>query len=265
LFWITHGLASIDYDAELRLQNEVLRRAVSIQPHEHVLDIGCGSGLTTREAALAATGGSVLGVDISAPAIGRGREIAEAQGLRNITFEHGDAQVHPFPRARFHLAMSRFGTMFSGDPVAAFGNVRGALRPGGRLMMIWQAQDRNEWDVAIHQALAGPGFVSEAPDPFSLADPPVVRTILEAAGFADVTLGDVREPMYFRPDVAAALDWVSRFASTRDVLGRLEPAGAAHAVGRLRKMLAAPASGNDVWFDSCAWIITARPLNSDME
>jgi len=50
--------------------------------------------------------------------------------------------------------MSRFGTMFFEDPVAAFANVGRALRPVGRLvMMVWQAPERNEWDVAIRQSL----------------------------------------------------------------------------------------------------------------
>ena len=57
-----------DYDAELRRHNEVLRRACVVQPGEHVLDIGCGSGQTTCEAARLARGGSALGVDISASA-----------------------------------------------------------------------------------------------------------------------------------------------------------------------------------------------------
>jgi SAM-dependent methyltransferase len=248
----------------------VLRRALSVQPHEHVLDIGCGSGLTTREAALTAQAGSALGVDICAPAVERAREIAQAQGVHNITFEHADAQVHPFPKARFNLAMSRFGTMFFGDPVAAFANVGGALRPGGRLvMMVWQARDRNEWDIAIRQSLAGPdeqpAVGSAAPDPFSLADPAAARAILEAAGFADVTFADVDEPMYFGPDAAAALDWIGGFASTRNVLSRLDPVALARALGRLREALAAHSSGDGVWFGSSAWIVTARPLNSDME
>ena len=75
-------------------------------------------------------------------------------GLRNVTFEHANAQVHRFPPERFDLAISRFGTMFFGDPVAAFANIRRALRPAGRLvMMVWQAHERNEWDVAIDQSL----------------------------------------------------------------------------------------------------------------
>jgi SAM-dependent methyltransferase len=210
-----------------------------------------------------ARAGSALGVDISASAIERARELAQAQQVRNVTFERADAQVHPFPQKRFDLAISRFGTMFFADHVAAFGNTGRALRPAGRLvMMVWQARERNEWDVAIRRSLAGPGgsaaAASAGPDPFSLADPPAVTRMLEAAGFADVTFTDVREPMYFGPDVAAALDWVRGYTCASAVLSRMDHAAAAHTLGRLREMLAAHMTGNGVWFDSRAWIVTAR-------
>ena len=106
----------VDYDAELRLHNEVLRRVCGVRRHDHVLDIGCGTGQTTREAARTATAGSALGVDLSAQMIDRAREFAQAEGLRNVTFERADAQVHRFPPKRFDLAISRFGTMFFDDP-----------------------------------------------------------------------------------------------------------------------------------------------------
>ena len=210
-----------------------------------------------------AQAGSALGVDISVPAIERARELAEAQGVRNVTFEQADAQVHRFPRERFDLAISRFGTMFFAEPAAAFTNIGRALRPAGRLvMMVWQARDCNEWDVAIQRSLTGPegsaAVASAGPDPFSLADPPAVTRILEAAGFADVTFTDVREPMYFGPDVATALDWIRGFACTREALNRLDPDVAARALGRLRVMLAAHSGDKGVRFDSRAWIVTAR-------
>jgi hypothetical protein len=128
--------------------------------------------------------------------------------------------------------------------------------------MVWQAHERNEWDVAIHQSLGaaeGPVAVpSGGPDPFSLADPPTVTQILEAAGFADVTFTDVCEPVYYGPDVAAALDWVRGFTCTSEILKRLDRAAAARAVRRLRETLAAHLSDDGVWFDSRAWIVTAR-------
>ena len=208
-----------------------------------------------------ARAGSALGIDISEPAVERARELAEAQGVGNVTFTVADAQVHRFGRERFDLAVSRFGTMFFADPVAAFGNIGRALRPGGRLvMMVWQAADRNDWYMAIRRSLSGAGepVASAGPDPFSLADPPVVTAILSAAGFCDVSFADVREPMYFGPDVATALDWVRGFACTREALDRLEPDAAARALGRLRVTLAEHNGARGVRFDSRAWIVTAR-------
>jgi SAM-dependent methyltransferase len=94
------------------------------------------------------------GVDISAPAIERAQELARAEGLSNVAFEHANAQVHRFLHERFNLAISRFGTMFFDDPGAAFANIRRALRPAGRLvMMVWQTHERNEWDLAIRHSL----------------------------------------------------------------------------------------------------------------
>ena len=150
------------YDAELQRHNEALRQACGIRFRDHVLDIGCGTGQTTRQAARTARAGRALGVDVRAAAIKRARELAAAEELSNVAFEHADAQVYRFPHERFDLAISRFGTMFFDEPVAAFANIRRALRPTGRLvMMVWQAQARNEWDVAIGQALGVP----QAPAP----------------------------------------------------------------------------------------------------
>ncbi|MGX6606470.1 class I SAM-dependent methyltransferase [Micromonosporaceae bacterium Da 78-11] len=244
----------VGYDAELRRHHQVLLRACDVQLHDRVLDIGCGTGQSTRAAARAAREGSAYGVDISATAI----ELADARGLTNVTFEHADAQVHPFAPEHFDLAISRFGTMFFADPVAAFTNIARALRPAGRpVMMVWQSADRNAWDVALHEALAAPA-VSGGPDPFSLADPPTVTGLLSAAGFTDIACTDVHEPVHYGPDVAAALDWVRGFSYTRVVLDRMGPAAAARAVDRLREMLTAHLTVDGVQFDSRAWIIIAR-------
>jgi SAM-dependent methyltransferase len=209
-----------------------------------------------------ASAGSALGVDTSAPAIEQARQTAQVEGLHNVTFERADAQVHRFPPNRSDVAISRFGTMFFDDPVAAFANIGRALRPAGRLeMIVWQAHERNEWDVAIHQSLAvsegSAAVAAEGPGPFSLADPPTVEAILDAAGFTGVTFTDVDEPVYYGPNVAAALDWVRSFTSTNEILKRLDPAAEAHALGRLREALTAHLSDDGVWFDSRAWIVTA--------
>ncbi|MEV0720129.1 methyltransferase domain-containing protein [Asanoa sp. NPDC050611] len=231
-----------------------LRRTWALRPEDRVLDVGCGAGQSTRDAAGVAAG--VLGVDVSAPAVERAR--ASAQDLRNVRFEVADAQTHPFEPGGFDVAISRFGTMFFADPVAAFGNIGRALRPGGRLVMVvWQAADRNEWDVALRRAL-GVSAADDGPDPFSLADPARLEEILRAAGFADLALEDVHEPVFFGPDTAAALAWVNGFTCTSEACKRLDPAAAARAQERLHETLEARRTDDGIWFDARAWIVTAR-------
>ena len=147
--------SSLDfYDAELRAHHEHLRAAYGISPGDAVVDIGCGTGLTTREAARAAAPGRVVGVDVSERMLERARQVTAAEGLDNVRYELGDAQVHRFDPGGFDVAISRFGTMFFSDPAAAFANIAAALRPEGRLvLLVWQRREQNEWARAIDAAL----------------------------------------------------------------------------------------------------------------
>jgi SAM-dependent methyltransferase len=249
----------IDYDAELQLHNEQFRAALGIRAADRVLDIGCGTGQTTREAALVASDGDVLGVDIDGGTIARARELADREGVPNVRFEVGDAQAHPFRSGAFYVAISRFGTMFFSDPDMAFRNIARALRAGGRLiMMVWRAHDQNEWAIAIDQALGvGERGVAAVPgpDPFSLAEPPTVRRILAAAGFADSEYRDVDVPVYHGQDVDA---FVGRFANVSEALSRSGPRAAGTILARLRATLESRASERGVWLGSRAWIVTTR-------
>jgi SAM-dependent methyltransferase len=136
--------------------------------------------------------------------------------LHNVSFRMADAQVHRFQRARFDLCISRFGTMFFADPVAAFPNIGLALRPGGRLvMLVWQAADRNEWSSVLRRAHTA------GPDPFSLADRPTTEGILAAAGFDRIAFTEVHEPVYYGPDSATAYDAVLQLQPAEEVRPRL--------------------------------------------
>jgi SAM-dependent methyltransferase len=243
--------------------NERLRAATGIRPADRVLDVGCGGGQSTRDAARAAVSGSALGLDVSQAMLERARRRTAEEGLDNVVYELGDAQVHRFQPAHFDAVISRFGTMFFADPVAAFGNIARAARPGARLvMMVWQSHDENEWATAIENALTG-GSARSAPapvgsDPFSLGDPATVESILGAAGFVEVGFTDVAEPVYYGPDAGTAMDLVRDMKMTGDVLARLDPTAAERALARLQVTLAAHETAQGVLFDSRSWIVTAR-------
>jgi SAM-dependent methyltransferase len=249
------------YDAELRAHHEHLRAAYGISPGDDVVDIGCGTGLTTREAARAATPGRVLGVDVSERMLERARQVTAAERLDNVRYELGDAQVHRFDPGGFDVAISRFGTMFFSDPAAAFANIAAALRPEARLvLLVWQRREHNEWTRAIDAAL---GAAAQPPppgaDPFSLGEAEATAGVLEAAGFGDVRFEDVHEPVLYGGDLDAALAFVRGFQDTTAALARLSDGEAANAVERLREILAAHDSDErGIVLDSRSWLITAR-------
>ncbi|MDH2430579.1 class I SAM-dependent methyltransferase [Sphaerisporangium sp. TRM90804] len=249
-----------DYDAELRAHNELFRAAADVGSRDRVLDIGCGTGQSTRQAARAAVAGSAVGVDVSARMLERARRLTDDQGPPNVTYQRADAQAHRFPAACFDLCISRFGAMFFTDPVAAFTNIGRALRPGARLvLLVWQDRDRNEWARAIRESLtAAPAAPACGPGPFSLADPAVTEDVLAAAGFAEVGFTDVHAPVYYGPDGAGAYDAVLRLWEVEDLLAGLDAAAAEQARARLRATLAAHDTDDGVYFDSRAWIVTAR-------
>lgn len=252
------------YDAELRRHNEHFRAAIHVGTRDRVLDIGCGAGQTTREAARATTEGSVTGMDVSPDMLARARELTDAVEFRNITYRRGDAETYPFSTAHFDLAISRFGVMFFAHPDRAFANIGRAVRSGGRIVvLVWQQRARNEWAVLVRQALTAdtavaPPLPGNRSDPFSLGDPAATERLLSRAGFTDIAFSTVHEPVYYGPDSDAAYRAVLTLQEPRQLLEQLNGAPAERAEERLRALLTDHMTDEGVLFDSRAWIVTAR-------
>lgn len=249
-----------DYDAELVRYNARLRAAADIQPNDRVLDIGCGSGQTTRQAGASARTGSAVGIDVSPTMVDRARRLTDEEGIRNVRFERADVQAHTFAPEQFTAAISRFGTMFFSNPVGAFANIGSALQPGARLVqVVWQAAAQQEWVTAIRQAIAGDpmpdGLTAGA---FSLADPSVTRQVLTAAGFTAIEIADVREPVCYGPDATGARDALNDLGMVEYLVADLGAAATARAHDRLLSLLESHDTGEGVWFDSRAWLVTAQ-------
>ncbi|WP_433932665.1 class I SAM-dependent methyltransferase [Sorangium cellulosum] len=252
--------------AQIRPLGALAMERAGIAAGERVLDVGCGLGETTLEIGRrVGPGGSVVGVDISAPMLERARAAARAAGAANVAFENADAQTTALP-GPFDVLYSRFGVMFFAEPEAAFANLRRALRSGARLAFVcWRSIQENPWllvpAMTAARHLSTPQPDPHAPGPFAFADAARVRDILSRAGFARVE----HEPVDRELSVAGgrSLD------ETVDFLLQMGPASAAlreaqagpELVERVRADLReaiAPFDGPEgVRMGGAVWIVTA--------
>jgi ubiquinone/menaquinone biosynthesis C-methylase UbiE len=240
-------------------------------PGSRVLDIGCGFGDTTQQlAALIGPEGEAVGVDVSEPFIQASIEEAREAGAENVDFLAGDVQVMELP-GTFDYAFSRMGVMFFANPVQALRNIRGALRPGGRLVaVVWRRKLDNEWvhraEQVVEQYLDEPEEPEDVrcgPGPFSMANADTVSEQLQIAGFEQQTLTRCDLPMKLGDD----LDQAVRFSMSLGPAAELLRICPADEVERLRPKVEKEIRGvlsdylqpdGTVSGPASTWIITAR-------
>jgi len=241
-----------------------LLAGAQIEDGENVLDIGCGCGDTTILAARATRSGHALGADLSQIQVAEARRLAASAGVTNARFEVADAQVHPFQAGIFDLMLSNFGVMFFDDPAAAFGNLRKALRRGGRLAFLcWRSRDENPFfalGFAETAAVLNLRELSGPPTAFSLADTDRVSALLSGAGFGGIEFAKVDEPMLIGRDVDDVLEYERASPSATELLTGLSAAQAAELAKELRGRLATYASPDGVAMPGAAWLVTAQAV-----
>jgi len=243
--------------------------AAAPQPGEAVLDIGCGAGATSFELAHAVgAGGSVTGVDISAPLLGRARERAAALGLP-VEFREADASRPTFAPHSFDLLYSRFGVMFFDDPTAAFAELRKTLKPDGRIAFAcWQGPQLNDWYerplAAIAHILERTPVDTRQPGPFAFSDPDRIRGVLGDAGFAGIELQPFATPFYLGRGAtreAMADDAMEQVFRVGPVARLLEPQSEdinARARAAIRASLLELAGDDGLEVGGAVWVVTAR-------
>lgn len=251
------------YDATDRYLWHEFVSKVPVGESERIVDVGCGTGKSTREVARAARAGRVLGIDLSSRMLDYARRRSDEEGLTNVEYVQGDAQVHPFPAAAFDLAISLFGAMFFNDPVAAFSNIRQALRPNGRLACVtWQRFEQNDWLRMLFDALVAgrrlPSPEPGMPGPFGLADDDAVYRILDEAGFVDVDITALDAPVWFGHNVEQAWEFVAGMGIVRGLTQDLDEVAKGQALDRARHVIAAHDTPEGVLVGAAEWLITAR-------
>ena len=234
---------------------------------QYVLDIGCGCGDSSLELARrVGPDGTVRGVDISQPMLEQAVRRAALEPALKLKFQCRDAQTADFPAATYAHGFSRFGAMFFEDPIAAFTNIRKALAADGRLTFIcWRPLDENPW-MAIPLSVAGQ-FVEPpeptspgAPGPFAFADGERARQILDSAGYSDVTLEALYEPLYLSgPGTAAeAAAHATQMGPVARMLGESDKATVKRVEAALLETLTPYYDGAGIRMASACWIVSAQ-------
>jgi SAM-dependent methyltransferase len=247
-------------DLVLAPVGEVLLAKAALQPGEDVLDVGCGCGATALAAAELVAPGTVTGADLSAPMLDVARQ--RAGGTPGVTFLEADVQTDPF-EPRFDVVVSRFGTMFFDDQVAAFTSIRGALRPGGRLCIAtWQPIAANDWLAVPGAVLVAHGAVpttdDTGPGMFGQADPDQVHAELGAAGWQQVDVEPVTVPLRLGDDAAAATGYLAHTGIARRALDTIPEAGHAAVLAEVESVLRPYEGADGVHLDGGIYLITAR-------
>jgi ubiquinone/menaquinone biosynthesis C-methylase UbiE len=168
-----------------------LVEVAALQPSERVLDIACGTGIVARTAARKlGSGGSVVGLDLSAPMLAVARTAATAEGM-TVEWREGSAAKLPLPDGAFDIVFCQQGLQFFPDRPAALREMFRVLSPGGRLVLsVWREIERSPGFAVLAQALThhiGPeaGTLMTS-GPFSLSNPEELHALLAMAGFNDI-------------------------------------------------------------------------------
>jgi SAM-dependent methyltransferase len=270
-FWSELAPTWLELEDDLEEVSELPGRLaidrLELRPGQHVVDLGCGGGRTTLElASRVGPEGTAVGVDITSELLDHGRARAARLGAGNVEFVRADLQAGELGEGRFDAAFSRFGVMFFSDPVAAFTNVRRALRRGGVLSFVcWQNVFENEWMLVPGMAVASvvgglPSLPAPGePGPFSLEDPDRVRSVLTAAGFDAI---DVAPHADFVVRTEAGIPDVARVSvrvgAAREALREADDATRRRAVAAVETALRERLEGGQVRASRAVWLVTGR-------
>ncbi|MFH7594539.1 class I SAM-dependent methyltransferase [Streptomyces racemochromogenes] len=162
---------------------DLATRAAALRPRR-VLELAAGTGVLTSHLIARAPSAEVTATDLNEAMVALG-----SARVPGAVWRQADAQRLPFPDGGFDLVVCQFGVMFFPDHVAAFGEVRRVLAPGGRFLFnTWGPLGTHAFETALQAGLER-AFPADPPRffptvPHGYADPAVAAADLAAAGFA---------------------------------------------------------------------------------
>jgi len=198
---------------------DLAARFAALAPRR-VLETACGTGIVTKELALALPNAAITATDLSAPMIEVAKEHVTTRAASPtsvahaaITFQATDACSLPFADASFDAIACQYGVMFYPDKVKGMQEARRVLAKGGRYIFnIWDALAHNPIPRVVQETFERlfpanpPKFIPTMP--FGWSDRAEIERVTRAGGFANVTIETLSFPSVSPSAADAAKGWV---------------------------------------------------------
>jgi arsenite methyltransferase len=103
---------------------------------ETVVDLGSGAGIDVFLAAnKVGKHGRVIGVDMTADMVARGRQLAQEHGFGNVEFRLGEIEHLPLEADAVDVVISNCVINLTADKLASFREIHQVLKFGGRILI----------------------------------------------------------------------------------------------------------------------------------
>ena len=187
----------IKYDARINYKfkyiTDVLFNNLNINKSDFILDVGCGSGFTTKICAdKVGSKGKIVGVDFSLPLINLLKR--KYNKCKNVYSKQADIESFKLESNKFDFIISRFGVMFFYNPTKAFLNLHDSLKKNGIIRFVcWTDFNYNQFfSLPMYAVTAVTGIkkqrLTRQPGPFSFNNINYLKKILYDSKFKDIKI-----------------------------------------------------------------------------
>ena len=179
---------------------DLLIRDLQIPNDPTVLDVGCGTGISTFRLMQRVQGrGKFYGVDISRKMLDLARARAADLGYTNVEFSKGDAEHLDFPESSFDLAISNEAFFFFPDKQKALNEVFRILKPMGQTALLFFGEPTNREVKEIYKMVRNRHIEYVIPESLKLIGLEETHELFDKAGFKKTRIFGIHEIDYVDP------------------------------------------------------------------
>jgi len=178
----------------------LLLRELQIPENPTVLDVGCGTGISTFEL-MKRVKGRFFGIDISQKMIDLAREKALALGFSNVEFSKGDAEQLGFPESSFDLIISNLVFHWVQNKQKALKEMFRVLKPRGQVALLFNAGPHYKEALEIYTRIRNRHPEYPIPDMLKVISLEEAHELFDEAGFQKTRIFAIHQLSYVDPSM----------------------------------------------------------------